>query len=81
MARGFLYLVVVMDWVSRYILAWRLSNLLDASFCTTSLAQNRWTRERRDVLTEKAATAVAAAFASGGSAQDPGQPGLTRHRP
>src|SRR6201997_3685677 len=39
MARGFLYLVVVMDWVSRYVLAWRLSNLLDASFCTTSLAQ------------------------------------------
>jgi uncharacterized circularly permuted ATP-grasp superfamily protein len=33
MARGFLYLVVVMDWVSRYVLAWRLSNLLDASFC------------------------------------------------
>ena len=33
MARGFLYLVAVMDWVSRYVLAWRLSNLLDASFC------------------------------------------------
>jgi putative transposase len=28
MARGFLYLVVVMDWVSRYVPAWRLSNLL-----------------------------------------------------
>jgi putative transposase len=27
MARGFLYLVAVMDWVSRYVLAWRLSNL------------------------------------------------------
>ncbi len=33
MARGFLYLVAVMDRVSRYVLAWRLSNLLDASFC------------------------------------------------
>ena len=33
MARGFLYLVAVMDWVSRYVLAWRLSNLLDTSFC------------------------------------------------
>jgi hypothetical protein len=33
MGRGFLYLVAVMDWVSRYVLAWRLSNLLDASFC------------------------------------------------
>ncbi len=37
MARGFLYLVVVMDWVSRYVLAWRLSNLLDASFCVEAL--------------------------------------------
>ena len=33
MAHGFLYLVAVMDWVSRYVLAWRLSNLLDSSFC------------------------------------------------
>jgi putative transposase len=37
MARGFLYLVAVMDWVSRYVLAWRLSNLLDASFCIDAL--------------------------------------------
>ena len=33
MARGFLYLVAIMDWVSRYVLAWRLSNSLDADFC------------------------------------------------
>jgi putative transposase len=33
MARGFLYLVVIMDWYSRYVLAWRLSNTLDADFC------------------------------------------------
>ena len=32
--RGFLYLVAVMDRASRYVLAWRLSNTLDASFCT-----------------------------------------------
>ena len=31
--RGFLYLVAVMDWASRFVLAWRLSNTLDASFC------------------------------------------------
>jgi len=37
MARGFLYLVAVMDWVSRYVLAWRLSNLLDSSFCIEAL--------------------------------------------
>ena len=33
MARGFLYLVVIMDWYSRYVLSWRLSNTLDAGFC------------------------------------------------
>jgi transposase InsO family protein len=32
MAKGFLYLVVVMDWVSRAVLAWRLSNTLGADF-------------------------------------------------
>jgi putative transposase len=37
MARGFLYLVAVMDWVSRYVLAWRLSNVLEASFCIEAL--------------------------------------------
>ena len=31
--QGFVYLVVIMDWYSRYVLAWRLSNTLDASFC------------------------------------------------
>jgi putative transposase len=30
---GFLYLVAVMDWYSRHVLAWRLSNTLDAAFC------------------------------------------------
>ena len=30
MARGFLYLVAVMDWRGRYALAWRLSNTLEA---------------------------------------------------
>jgi putative transposase len=39
MAHGFLYLVAVMDWVSRYVLAWRLSNLLDSSFCVDALEQ------------------------------------------
>ncbi len=37
MARGFLYLVAVMDWYSRFILSWRLSNTLDSSFCTEAL--------------------------------------------
>jgi len=33
MARGFLYLVAIMDWYSRYVVAWKLSNTLDADFC------------------------------------------------
>jgi len=39
MARGFGYLVAVMDWVSRQVLAWRLSHTLDPSFCTEALAE------------------------------------------
>ena len=35
--RGFLYLVAVMDWASRKVLSWRLSNTLDASFCVEAL--------------------------------------------
>ena len=33
MANGFMYLVAVMDWWSRYVLAWKLSNTLEAQFC------------------------------------------------
>jgi putative transposase len=39
MAKGFLYLVVVMDWVSRAVLAWRLSNTLGADFCIEALGE------------------------------------------
>jgi putative transposase len=39
MARGFLYLVVIMDWYSRYVLAWRLSNTLDADCCVDALQE------------------------------------------
>lgn len=34
---GYLYLVAVMDWYSRYVLAWRLSDNLESSFCVTTL--------------------------------------------
>jgi putative transposase len=37
MAKGFLYLVVIMDWVSRAVLTWRLSNTLGADFCVAAL--------------------------------------------
>jgi len=34
LSQGFLYLVAILDWYSRYVLSWRLSNTLDAAFCT-----------------------------------------------
>ena len=37
MRRGFLYLVAIMDWFTRKVLAWRLSNTLEADFCVAAL--------------------------------------------
>ncbi len=37
MPQGFMYLVAVMDWFSRYVLAWRLSNTLEVDFCLEAL--------------------------------------------
>jgi putative transposase len=39
MAKVFCYLVVIMDWASRRVLSWRLSNTLDASFCIEALEE------------------------------------------
>jgi putative transposase len=37
MEKGFMYLVAVIDWFSRYVLSWKLSNTLDGSFCLEAL--------------------------------------------
>ena len=37
MKDGFLYLLAIMDWATRKVLSWRLSNTLDASFCVEAL--------------------------------------------
>ena len=39
MRQGFMYLVAVMDWHSRYLLSWRLSNSLDGDFCLEALEE------------------------------------------
>jgi putative transposase len=39
MAHGFMYLVAIMDWFSRYVLAWRLCNTLESDFCVDALQQ------------------------------------------
>ena len=39
MRRGFLYLVAIMDWASRKVLSWRLSNTMEADFCVAALEE------------------------------------------
>ena len=39
MAKGFVYLVAVMDWFSRRVLAWRVSITLEADFCVEALQE------------------------------------------
>jgi putative transposase len=49
MTQGFLYLVAVTDWVSRYVLAWPLSNRLDSSFCVEAL-ESALTQDRPEIF-------------------------------
>lgn len=39
MAKGFIYLVAIMDWHSRRVLSWRTSNTLDSDFCVEALEE------------------------------------------
>jgi len=39
MAKGFMYLVAIMDWYSRRVLSWRVSNTLDTDFCIAALEE------------------------------------------
>ena len=39
MAKGFMYLVVIMDWRSRKVLSWRVSNSLESDFCVDALEE------------------------------------------
>lgn len=39
MARGFMYLIAIMDWATRKVLSWRLSNTLDTKFCVEALKE------------------------------------------
>ena len=40
MAQGHVYLVAIIDWYSRYVLSWRVSNTLDNSFCVDALKES-----------------------------------------
>ena len=64
MATGFMYLAAVIDWFSRYVIAWRLSNTLDGSFCTEML-EEALSRGRPGVFnTDQEAQFTAEAFTS-----------------
>jgi putative transposase len=39
MRRGFMYLVAILDWYSRYVLSWRVSNTLETAFCLDALEE------------------------------------------
>lgn len=49
LARGFVYLVAVIDWFSRFVLSWRLSNTLDSSFCLDAL-DDALTMQKPDIF-------------------------------
>jgi putative transposase len=64
MHRGFLYLVAVLDWYSRYVLAWELSNTLDTSFCLAAL-ENAFQHGQPQIFnTDQGAQFTSAAFTS-----------------
>jgi putative transposase len=50
MERGFMYLVAVMDWYSRKILSWRLSNTLEADFCVDALNEALYRHGRPEIF-------------------------------
>ena len=46
---GFVYLVAIMDWYSRYVLSWELSNSLDVFFCLSALERALSQASRLDI--------------------------------
>lgn len=62
MATGFMYLVAVMDWFSRFVLAWRLSNTLDGQFCLDALQAALATRQPEIFNTDQGVQFTATAF-------------------
>ncbi len=47
--KGFAYLVAVMDWFSRYVIAWELSNSMESSFCVSTLERALSTRRQPEI--------------------------------
>ena len=64
MPRGFMYLVAIMDWYSRYVVAWNLSNTLDGGFCLETLQQALQTGKPEIVNTDQGSQFTATAYTS-----------------
>ena len=63
MARGFVYLVAIMDWHSRKVLSWRLSNTLDSDFCVEALEEALRRHGRPEIFnTDQGAQFTSSAF-------------------
>jgi putative transposase len=63
MAHGFAYLVAILDWVSRRVLAWRLSNTLETAFCVEALTEALTSHGTPEIFnTDQGAQFTAAAF-------------------
>jgi putative transposase len=62
MASGFMYLAAVIDWSSRYVVAWRLSNTLDGSFCLEMLEEALRAGKPEVFNTDQGVQFTAAAF-------------------
>jgi putative transposase len=64
MAHGFMYLVAILDWYSRYVVAWQLSNTLDGEFCLLALEQALQHEQPAIFNTDQGAQFTAQAFTS-----------------
>jgi putative transposase len=65
MAKGFMYLVAIMDWHSRRVLSWRVSNTLDADFCVDALEEALARHGRPEIFnTDQGAQFTSEAFTS-----------------
>ena len=63
MARGFVYLAVVLDWFSRRVLSWRLSITMEASFCIAAVEYALARHGKPDILnTDQGSQFTGAAF-------------------
>lgn len=62
MPRGFMYLVAILDWYSRYVLSWEVSNTLDSDFCRLALEQALQRGQPEIFNTDQGAQFTATAF-------------------